>query len=144
MNPVQSDKSIPLIFFSLPTMVIRNLSNKNSALPKCSQRLNRGAGRTLQDTAHLWNTWLVIYEINTVQNTEQTGLLCLLQMLGTQDLLHGPVQVSGLKSPSDQLTDHLFSLSFWGYHHSKHLQLPGTTPILFNQPLYEFIKLAFQ
>lgn len=40
-------------FFPLPTMVIMNLSNKNSALPKCSQRLNRRAGRTLQDTAHL-------------------------------------------------------------------------------------------
>lgn len=131
-------------FFSLPTMVIMNPTNKNPAPPKHSQRLDRPAGWTLQDTAHLWNTWFMIYKANTVQNTEQAGLLCLVQILRTQDLLHGPVQVSGLKSSSDQLIIHLFSPLFWGYHHNKHLQLPGTTPILFNQAFYEFIKLAFQ
>lgn len=112
MNPVQSDKNIPLTFFSLPTMVIMNPTNKNSAHPKCSQRLDRRAGHTLQDTAHLWNTWLMIYKKNTVQNTEQAVLLRLVQMLETQDLLHGPVQVSRPKSPSDQLIIHLFHLHF--------------------------------
>lgn len=40
-------------FFSLSTMVIMNPTNENSAHPKCSQKLNRQAGCTLQDVAHL-------------------------------------------------------------------------------------------
>lgn len=59
-----------LSFFTFPPQSLWIWLIKIHPNSKCSQSLNKWARDTLQDTADLWNVWLMKYKLNTVHSTQ--------------------------------------------------------------------------
>jgi len=116
---------------------------KISPDPKYGERLNLSSRHTLQDTAHPRNTQLTKSQMHTVHSTQNRLLFhCVFSGRWKYTIsFMGQFRSQDGSQYCDHLIDHLFPSSFWQYHHSKHLQLPGATLLLFNQPFYEFDKI---